>query len=305
MLDSGKLVQTLKQYPKDNIDPAIMERFRAEFVSDSNFTPQAVAKAPSVAALLGKWCLAIESYDRASKMAASEKAAQVKPGSELAHSVQMLEAKMTRQRDPSASISETLRHSGGTRMGEGAEFWIKIAAEPGRCLSVAPHRSGEEQEAEEALQHAILALKSLDKGEIRGIKSFAKPPMLVQMAMEAVCTLLGRTPDWDTAKQLLGELDFLNQLLLFDKDSIDPVRIESLQTYLAMEDFTPEAVGKVSKPAKCFCMWTRAIDLYARISGRTNKDSFKVCISDVVETSLEQRWRLVDGDTFQVSLGLS
>lgn len=274
-------------------------------MSDPNFKPQDVAKSSSAAALLCKWCLAIESHDCASKMAAAEKAAHLKTGSKLAHSVQMLEAKLNRQRDPSASISETLRHSGGTRMGEGSEFRIKLAAEPGRCLSVAAHCSDEEQEAADALQHAILALKALQKSEIQGIKSFAKPPMLVQTAMEAVCTLLGKTPDWDTAKTLLGQPDFLDQLLLYDTDGIDPVRIESLQKYVDMEDFTPEAVGKASVAAKCFCMWTRAIHLYATIPGRASKDSFKVCISDVDETSLKQRWRLVDGDSFQVSIGLS
>lgn len=72
------------------------------------------------------------------------------------------------------------------------------------------------------------------------VKSFAKPPPLVQTTMEAVCVLLGRKADWDSSKKLLGESDFMEQLLSFDKDNIDPKRLKLLTKYTAMEDFTPD-----------------------------------------------------------------
>lgn len=52
-----------------------------------------------------------------------------------------------------------------------------------------------------ALNAALEALNSLNKNDITEIKSFAKPPPLVQMVMEAVCVLLGEKPDWDTSKK--------------------------------------------------------------------------------------------------------
>ena len=121
-------------------------------------------------------------------------------------------------------------------------------------------------EALPALNAAVSALNSLTKGDITEVKSFAKPPPLVQTTMEAVCTLLGRKPDWDNSKKLLGEADFMEQLLNFDKDNIDPKRIKGLQKYIAMEDFTAETVGRVSKAAKGLCMWARAMDVYARVA---------------------------------------
>ena len=51
------------------------------------------------------------------------------------------------------------------------------------------------------------------------IKSFPKPPPLVQMTMEAVCILKGEKPDWDTAKKMLGESSFMTSLQEFDKVS--------------------------------------------------------------------------------------
>jgi dynein heavy chain len=121
-------------------------------------------------------------------------------------------------------------------------------------------------EAMPALNAAVSALNSLTKGDITEVKSFAKPPPLVQTTMEAVCVLLGRKADWDTSKKLLGESDFMDQLLNFDKDNIDPKRLKNLQKYIAMEDFNPDSVGKVSRAAKGLCMWCKAMDVYARVA---------------------------------------
>lgn len=72
-------------------------------------------------------------------------------------------------------------------------------------------------EALPALNAALNALKALNKNDIVEIKSFAKPPSLVQLTMEAVCVLKGEKPDWDTAKRLLGDGGFLKSLEEFDK----------------------------------------------------------------------------------------
>lgn len=51
-----------------------------------------------------------------------------------------------------------------------------------------------------ALNAAIDSLKALNKNDIVEIKSFAKPPPLVQMTLEAVCILKQEKPDWDTVR---------------------------------------------------------------------------------------------------------
>ena len=68
-----------------------------------------------------------------------------------------------------------------------------------------------------ALQGAIQALNSLSKNDIVEIKNFKTPPPLVQKVMEGVCILLGAKPDWDSAKKVLGDTQFMNRLLNFDK----------------------------------------------------------------------------------------
>lgn len=70
-------------------------------------------------------------------------------------------------------------------------------------------------EALPALNAAVAALNSLTKGDITEVKSFAKPPPLVQTTMESVCVLLGRKADWETSKKLLGESNFMEQVRPF------------------------------------------------------------------------------------------
>jgi dynein heavy chain len=38
--------------------------------------------------------------------------------------------------------------------------------------------------------------------------------------MSAVCVLFQRKPDWPTAKQMLGDPNFLKKLLQFDKNAV-------------------------------------------------------------------------------------
>eukprot|EP00960_Hanusia_phi_P070417 767305-Hanusia_phi.AAC.13 len=132
------------------------------------------------------------------------------------------------------------------------------------------------EEAEPALLAAINALNSLTKSDITEVKSFAKPPPLVQTTMEAVCVLLGRKADWENSKKLLGESDFIQKLMNYEKDNIDPKRLKSLAKYISMEDFNPDSVGKVSKAARGLCMWCRAMDVYARVAKEVEPKRIKL-----------------------------
>ncbi|KAG7241312.1 hypothetical protein INR49_025754, partial [Caranx melampygus] len=83
--------------------------------------------------------------------------------------------------------------------------------------------------------------------------------------MEAVCILLNCKPDWPSAKQLLGDANFLRRLTDYDKDNIKPQILSKLQKYIKNPDFIPEKVEKVSRACKSMCMWVRAMDLYSRV----------------------------------------
>lgn len=52
----------------------------------------------------------------------------------------------------------------------------------------------------------VQALESLNKKDMTEIKSYAKPPTLVEKVMEAVMILRGQDPTWSEAKRQLGNL---------------------------------------------------------------------------------------------------
>eukprot|EP00928_Gymnodinium_smaydae_P068043 TRINITY_DN5109_c0_g2_i1.p1 TRINITY_DN5109_c0_g2~~TRINITY_DN5109_c0_g2_i1.p1 ORF type:complete len:2204 (+),score=637.65 TRINITY_DN5109_c0_g2_i1:114-6725(+) len=128
-----------------------------------------------------------------------------------------------------------------------------------------------QRELDEALpeyHNAIKALDSLDKKDIQEVKSFAKPPPLVEVVLQAVCLLMGKKESWDEAKKLMNDSGFLQTLRDYDKDALasNMKLTGKLQRYVKRDDFQPEAVKKVSAAAMSLCMWVRAMDVYARVA---------------------------------------
>uniref|UniRef100_A0A8C4FET8 Dynein axonemal heavy chain 6 n=1 Tax=Catagonus wagneri TaxID=51154 RepID=A0A8C4FET8_9CETA len=143
------------------------------------------------------------------------------------------------------------------------EAIAKVKAEETQAIADDAQRDLEE--ALPALEAANKALDSLDKADISEIRVFTKPPDMVMTVMEAISILLNAKPDWPTAKQLLGDSNFLRRLLEYDKENIKPQILAKLQKYINNPDFVPEKVEKVSKACKSMCMWVRAMDLYSRV----------------------------------------
>ena len=118
-----------------------------------------------------------------------------------------------------------------------------------------------------ALKAAVQALKGLDKKDITEMKSFANPPKAVKTVLEVVCILLKQKPDWDTAKKVMTDSQFMNKLQKYDKDNIDPKIITRMKKdYLEHPDFQIENVKKVSKAATSLCMWGHAMVVYDEVA---------------------------------------
>ena len=58
----------------------------------------------------------------------------------------------------------------------------------------------------------------------------------VQITMEGVCIMLDEKPDWPTAKKVLGDSQFLQNLKTYDKDNIPEPTIKKLQKYINDEN---------------------------------------------------------------------
>ncbi|XP_073398257.1 dynein axonemal heavy chain 6 [Dendrobates tinctorius] len=143
------------------------------------------------------------------------------------------------------------------------EAIAKVKAE--ETQAIADDAQRDLDEAMPALEAANKALDSLDKADISEIRVFTSPPDMVMTVMEAICILLNSKPDWMTAKQLLGDSNFLRRLMEYDKENIKPQILLKLQRYISNPNFIPEKVEKVSKACRSMCMWVRAMDLYSRV----------------------------------------
>ncbi|XP_054656624.1 dynein axonemal heavy chain 2 [Dunckerocampus dactyliophorus] len=160
----------------------------------------------------------------------------------------------------------------------------KIAAEEMQCKALAENALRELDEALPALDEATKALESLNKKDMTEIKSYGRPPALVEKVMQAVMTLLNKEPTWAEAKRQLGEANFIKTLINFDKDNISDRVLKRIGNYCRQPDFQPEIIGKVSLAAKSLCMWVRAMEVYG-------------CVFRVVEPKRE----LLNNATAQLS----
>ena len=104
----------------------------------------------------------------------------------------------------------------------------------------------------------VKTVQTLDKRSITEVKSYINPPEMVDVTMQAVCILLGVKPEWKEAKTLLNDMQFLDRLMDYDKDSIPSAVIRKLKKFAEDPRFQPKKVGKV----KCLCAWALAMFKY-------------------------------------------
>ena len=128
---------------------------------------------------------------------------------------------------------------------------------------MAAHRNLEH--ALPSLDAAMQAVSAIDKGELMELRSMKNPSELAQQVLEAVCILLGLKADWQTAKMVIADSQFIQRLLDFDKDNISDQISKRIRRYIDNPKFIPDEVAKVSRVCTSLCMWVRAIDLYTKI----------------------------------------
>eukprot|EP00854_Cymbomonas_tetramitiformis_P002378 gene2378-3106_t len=77
-----------------------------------------------------------------------------------------------------------------------------------------------------------------------------------------------KVPDyWEASTKMLADPTvFLDSLMVYDKENIPPDVIKKIQPYIDREDFTTEAIAKVSKACTSICMWARAMHTYYNVS---------------------------------------
>ena len=137
-------------------------------------------------------------------------------------------------------------------------------------------------EAIPALEAAVEALNTIKPNDINEIKNLSKPPEKIRMVCKAVAILLEikpqRIPDpddpskrimdfWGPSQKMLADTNFLNNLLNYDKDHMNPKIVAEIQRdFIENPDFDPTIIAKASKAAEGMCRWCTAMVTYDRVA---------------------------------------
>ncbi|XP_059163826.1 dynein axonemal heavy chain 12-like isoform X1 [Physella acuta] len=137
-------------------------------------------------------------------------------------------------------------------------------------------------EAIPALEMAIAALNTLKPADITIVKSMNNPPAGVRLVMAAVCVMKDIKPEkvnnpdkpgqkmndfWGPSKKLLGDMNFLQGLLEYDKDNIAVSIMKKIrEEYITNPMFKPEIVANASSAAEGLCKWILALEVYDRVA---------------------------------------
>ncbi|XP_076762246.1 dynein axonemal heavy chain 7 [Xylocopa sonorina] len=131
------------------------------------------------------------------------------------------------------------------------------------------------------LEDAIVALNTLKPTDITLVKAMKNPPDTVKLVMAAICVMLDVPPDktidsvtgkkytdyWSSSKRILSDMNFLQILKDYDKDSIPSDTIQIIKkTYISDKNFKPHIVAKASSAAEGLCRWVRAMVSYDEIA---------------------------------------
>uniref|UniRef100_A0A8C5CUF5 Dynein, axonemal, heavy chain 12 n=1 Tax=Gadus morhua TaxID=8049 RepID=A0A8C5CUF5_GADMO len=137
-------------------------------------------------------------------------------------------------------------------------------------------------EAIPALEAALAALDTLKPSDVTIVKSMKNPPSGVKLVMSAVCVMRDIKPNkiadpagtgqkildyWGPSKKLLGDINFLRDLRIYDKDNIPVAVMQKIRSeYMTNPDFDPTIVAKASSAAEGLCKWIKAMEVYDRVA---------------------------------------
>ncbi|XP_071359544.1 dynein heavy chain domain-containing protein 1 isoform X2 [Trachinotus anak] len=105
-------------------------------------------------------------------------------------------------------------------------------------------------------------LKCLNPSDLEEVRHYRDPPDGVVKIMDAICLLFNRPPGWESAKQLLGQSNFFQELEFFDRYSLTTEQLQQLGQIVHSPQFVPESVREVSKACESLCQWVQAVYEY-------------------------------------------
>ena len=83
--------------------------------------------------------------------------------------------------------------------------------------------------------------------------------------MDAVCLLFDKPQTWESAKEMMADTSFFQELIFYDKDHIPEQKFKALARYINHPEFNCEIVRRSSQAAAAICSWVRGVYQYSSI----------------------------------------
>ncbi|XP_047222617.1 dynein heavy chain domain-containing protein 1 isoform X3 [Girardinichthys multiradiatus] len=105
-------------------------------------------------------------------------------------------------------------------------------------------------------------LNCLNPSDLEEVRHYRDPPDGVVKIIDAICLMFNRPAGWESAKQLLGQPDFFQELEFFDRTSLTNEQLQQLGQIVQSPQFVPESVREVSHACESLCRWVQAVYEY-------------------------------------------
>ncbi|KAK5608279.1 hypothetical protein CRENBAI_001569 [Crenichthys baileyi] len=105
-------------------------------------------------------------------------------------------------------------------------------------------------------------LNCLNPSDLEEVRHYRDPPDGVVKFMDAICLMFNRPAGWESAKQLLGQPDFFQELEFFDRSSLTNEQLQQLGQIVQSPQFVPESLREVSQACESLCRWVQAVYEY-------------------------------------------
>ncbi|XP_062910989.1 dynein heavy chain domain-containing protein 1 [Mobula hypostoma] len=112
---------------------------------------------------------------------------------------------------------------------------------------------------------ALEALRALSSSDLDEVRTYRVPPRSVVAVMNTVCMMFGRPNGWESAKQLLSQPTFYQDLEFYDKENIPDHIFRTLESVVLRPELQPAAVREASRAVESFSLWIRAIYYHAAV----------------------------------------
>ena len=179
LLAKPTFLSDLLNFDKDNVSAETLSKL-GTYIDNPEFTPEVVAKSSTACKGLCLWVRAIHAYcmltnpNRSSRPMTAP--AEPAPQQQLAPVV--------------AAKQEVVQKASKRGPAPAPQQSVPLVAAKQEVVEKVSKRDGGRGDAGE-LEAAVAALNTLCKKDIGELKALARPPALVKLTMEAVCTLLG------------------------------------------------------------------------------------------------------------------